>query len=97
MSKLSLDSFGEIMDSFLKENVIHMMLTLPAGSLDVQVRDNTGMGSVVQFYILLNAIKPICGEMQKTLGIDPKSSEWQQTVDSLLDLVKVEIAKDVMP
>lgn len=88
MSELTLNSFGEIIDNFLKENEIHMLLTLPAGSLDVQLKDNTGLGSTVQFYILLNAIKPIADDMQKTLGIGPKSPEWEQCVDALLKMVK---------
>ena len=91
MNKLDLDSFGAIVDRFLKDNVIHMMLTLPEGSVDVQVRDNTGLGSTVQFYILLNAIKPICNAMQKDMGIDCKSEEWQKTVDALLGIVKADI------
>lgn len=91
MSKLDLDSFGEIVDRFLKENEVKMLLTLPEGTLDVQVMDNTGLGSVVRFYILLNAIGPICGAMLKDMGIDGQSKEWEQTVDTLLDMVKKEI------
>lgn len=37
MEKLTIDSFGEIMDQFLKDNEICMLLTLPEGTLDVQV------------------------------------------------------------
>ena len=43
MSKFDLDSFGEIIDQFLKENEVKMLLTLPEGTLDVQVMDNTGL------------------------------------------------------
>lgn len=94
MSKLTLDSFGEIIDDFLKENEVHMLLTIPEGTLDVQVQDNTGLGSTVQFYILLNAIKPIGDAMRKTFGIDVKSPEWAKTVDVLLYLVKAEMLGD---
>lgn len=92
MSKFDLDSFGEIIDQFLKENEVKMLLTLPEGTLDVQVMDNTGLGSVVvRFYILLNAIGPICGAMLKNTGIDGQSKEWEKTVDTLLGMVKKEI------
>lgn len=91
MSKLDLDSFGETIDRFLKENEVQMLLTLPEGTLDIQVMDNTGLGSVVRFYILLNAIGPICGAMLKDMGIDGKSKEWEKTVDTLLGMVKKEI------
>lgn len=88
---LTLDSFGEIIDKFLKENEIQMLLTLPAGTQDVQVEDNTGLGSTVQFYILLKAFKPIASDMQKTVGIDPKSHEWEQVVDTFLSMIKKEL------
>lgn len=91
MSKLDLESFGEIVDLFLKENEIQMLLTLPKGTVEVQVEDNVKMGSVVQFYILLNSIKPICAAMQEEMGIDSESPEWEQVVDTLLGMVKAEI------
>lgn len=91
MEKLTLDSFGEIMDQFLKDNEICMLLTLPEGTLDVQVQDNVHFGSVVRFYILLNAIKPICDAVLKDMGIYRKSAEWKKVVDTLLGMIKDEI------
>ena len=91
MEKLTLDSFGEIIDKLLKDNEICMLLTLPEGTLDVQVQDNVHMGSTVQFYILLNAIMPICDAMLKDIGIDRKSAEWEKVVDTLLGVIKDEI------
>lgn len=91
MSELNLDSFGEIIDRFLMDNEVQMLLTLPKGTIDVQVQDNTGLGSTVQFYILLNAIKPICDAMLKDMGIERKSAEWEKVVDTLLGMIKDEI------
>lgn len=91
MNGLTLDYFSEIIDNFLKENEIHMLLSSQEGTLDVQVDDNTGLGSTVQFYILLNAIKPIAESMRKILGIDVESPEWAKTVNALLELVKAEM------
>ena len=55
MSKvLDLDTFGEIMDKFIKDNEIKILITLPQGSIDAVVDDNVGAGSVLQFYIVLN-------------------------------------------
>lgn len=91
MEKLTIDSFGEIIDQFLKDNKICMLLTLQEGTLDVQVQDNVHMGITVQFYILLNAIEPICDAMLKDMGIDRKSAEWEKVVDTLLGMIKDEI------
>lgn len=91
MEKLTINSFGEIMDQFLKDNEICMLLTLPEGTLDVQVQDNAHLGSVVRFYILLNSIKPICDAVLKDMGIDRKSTEWEEVADTLLGMIKDEI------
>ena len=91
MEKLTLDSFGEIIDQFLKDNEICMLLTLPERTLDVQVQDNVNLGSTVQFYILLNAIVPICDAMLKDMGIERKSAEWEKVVDTILGMIKDEI------
>ena len=91
MEKLTLDSFGEIIDQLLKDNEICMLLTIPEGTLDVQVQDNVHLGSIVQFYILLNAIKPICDAVLEDMVIDRKSTEWEEVADTLLGMIKDEI------
>ena len=91
MSKLDLDSLGEIVDKFLLDNEVKMLLTIPEGSLVPEVRDSIGFGSVVQFYILLNSIEPICAAMRNDMGIDGKSPEWESVVDELLAMVKSEM------
>lgn len=91
MEELTLDSFGEIIDQLLKDNEVCMLLSLPEGTLDVQVQDNVHLGSVVRFYILLNAIKTICDAVLKDMGIDRKSTEWEEIADTLLGMIKDEI------
>lgn len=49
------------------------------------------LGSIVQFYILLNAITPICCAMLKDMGIDLKSAKLEKVVDTLLGIIKDEI------
>lgn len=74
--KLDLDSFGDIVDKFLEENEVEMLLTVPKGT---------------QIYILLNSIGAICKELRTLLGIDTASPEWEHTVDVMLGMVKREI------
>ena len=89
--KLDLDSFGDIVDKFLEENEIRMLLTMPKGTQKVQVMDNTRLGPTVQFFIMLNSITTICKELRTLLGIDTASPEWEHTVDVMLGMVKREI------
>ena len=95
--KLDLDSFAEVIDGFLKDNTIQMLLTIPEGTLDVQVRDNTGLGAVVQFYILLQSIRPVSAVILELMKIDNTSPEWRNVVDSLLGLVRNELMKGQRP
>lgn len=89
--KLDLDSFGEIVDKFLEENEVTMLLTMPKGTLYVQVDDNVNLGPTVQFFILLNSITTICKEMRTLLGIDTASPEWERMVNVMLGMVKSDI------
>ena len=88
---LNLDTFGEIVDEFLKENKIQMLITLPEGSITPEVRDNVGLGPVVHFYILLNALTAVVKETVDVMSIDAGSPEWEHTVDAILSLVKQDI------
>lgn len=89
--KLDLDSFGDIVDKFLEENEVKMLLTLPKGTQTVQVEDNVNLGPTVQFFILLNSITTICKELRTLIGIDTASPEWEHTVNVMLAMVKREI------
>lgn len=89
--KLDLDSFGNIVDKFLEENEVTMLLTMPKGTQKVQVMDNTRLGPTVQFYIMLNSITTICKELRNDFGIDVASPEWEHTVNVILGMVKRDI------
>ncbi len=95
--KLDMDSFGGIIEGFLTENEVHMLLTMPKGTQDVTVQDNTNCGAVMQFYFILAATVSICKAMQEQIGIDPHSEDWEKVVDTMLDMVRKEILPDKTP
>lgn len=90
--KLDLDTFGEIIDKFIMENEINMLITLPEGKITAEVEDNCRIGSVVQFYIILNAISSVAEKMKEEMGIDGK--DWEKVVDALLGLVKRDLLEE---
>ena len=92
MAKLDLDTFGEVMNGFIKENKVTMLVTLPEGSDDPVIKDNIKMGCVPQFYILTKAIVPIFMEIYDRI-LD--HSRWEEFVDKTLEMVKEEIAEKV--
>ena len=92
--KLDLDSFGDIVNKFLEENEIRMLLTMPKGTQKVQVMDNTRLGPTVQFYIMLNSITTICKELRNDFSIDVASPEWEHAVNVMLGMVKRDILEE---
>lgn len=89
--KLDLDTFGEIVDVFLKENEIQMLITIPEGSITPEIESNTRLGPVVHFYILLKALTTVVKETVDAMSINAGSPEWEHTVDAILSLVKQDI------
>ena len=88
--KLDVDSFGEIMDKFILENEVGMSIIMPEGTIEPEIQDNIGMGPVMQFYIVLNALVDITKNVTDLMGIEKDGREY--LVDGILDLVK----KDIM-
>ena len=88
---MDLDSFGDIVDKFLEENEVEMLLTMPKGTQTVQVEDNVNLGPIAQFYIMMNSITTICKELRNDFGIDATLPEWEKTANVLLAMVKREI------
>lgn len=90
---MNMDTFQEIIDNFLTENEVHMLLTMPEGTQEVTVQDNTSLGPVVQFFFILNAIASVCKAMQEQIGIDLDSEDWTKIVDTMLSMVR----RDILP
>lgn len=88
--KMNLDSFEEVIDHILEESEFQMLLTMPEGTQEVQIKDNMGLGSTVQFYAMLKGIKTIIKTMQTEVGLDTAAPGWEQTVDAMLAMVKAD-------
>ena len=87
---LDLDKFGEIIDDFLKKEEVCMLVKLPEGTLDAEVEDNIGAGSVMQFYFLLQAFESIGKQVRKDMGI-VEQEDWKNVVDSLTGILKKDL------
>ena len=70
MAELNIDTFGEIMDDFIEKNHIQMLIDIPEGTNEPQIKDNAQLGGVVQFYILLTAMKPIYKDGERKTFIE---------------------------
>lgn len=90
---MDLDKFGEIIDNFLKDNDVSMLINIPDGTLDPIIKDNVGMGSVIRFYILLIALESIGKQLKSDMGI-ASQEEWEKAIDGILKLVKKDLMED---
>lgn len=87
--KLDLDSIGEIMDKFILDNDISLLINMPAGTIEPEIQDNTDMGPVMRLYILLNALVAV---VKNVIRIEKDARE--DLVDGILDLVKRDIMEE---
>ena len=86
--KLDIDSFGAIIDGFLKETDVKLLVKMPEGSDDVEIDDNIGAGPVMWHYILTKAfgktLETLCGSM-----LDRK--KMPDYLDAIFDVVKKDV------
>lgn len=87
---MDLDKFGELMDDFLKKEEVCMLVKLPEGTLEAEVEDNIGAGSVMQFYFLLQAFESIGKQMRSDMEIKEKN-DWESVVDGLLKILREDL------
>lgn len=88
MATLTIDEFGGIMDKFIQDSHIQLLIDMPEGTTEARLKDNTGMGSVMQFYIILNAVEAVYKDMLKQMDLDDSDDTL---IDSLLNLLKESI------
>ena len=90
---MDLDKFGEAIYNYLKDNNISMLIEVPEGTLDPVIKDNTGMGPVIKFYILLIALKAMGKQLRSDMGI-ALQEEWERAIDGILKLAKNDLMEE---
>lgn len=86
---IDLDKLIE-MDIFLEKEEVCMLVKLPEGTLEAEVEDNVGAGSVVQFFFLLQAFESIMKQMKSDMGIENKN-DWESAVNELLKILRKDL------
>lgn len=87
MSELTLEKFGEIVDDILTKNHIQMLVEMPKGTQDVTIIDNTELGPVIHFYILLKALPAVFKKLMEITEINLA----EDFINTTLGMVKSEI------
>ena len=82
--QLDLETFGEIMDEFIHKSKVGLMIMKEENSDDWEVT-GVGMGSVMDFYIYLNALEPLYLKMLKEMN---NEIDGEKLANSLTDLIR---------
>ena len=92
LRELDLETFGSIMDDFIKDFDCKMLIEFPKGNKDPVVKDNMGGGPVLAFYFILKAITPTLRDLFAMLSEKGSESfDKEKLADTMLEMVKAEI------
>ena len=85
--KLTIDDFGEMIDDLLTNSRYSLIIDSPEGTENVTMTDTIGLGPVVHFYILLQALETTFKGFKDIIAEDMN----ERFIDAMLALVKRDI------
>lgn len=91
---MNIDDYTKGVDELLTANEIKMMVTFPEKSMEADIQANVPPSPVLQFYIMLHAMKKIFGNILKLDVID--ESKKEELIDAMLGLLKEGILDEEM-
>lgn len=68
--ELDIDTFGEVMDDFIKRSHVMMLIEMPEGEDRAEISTNMPGGPAMDFYILMNGLISSVEEMVRNFGAD---------------------------
>ena len=91
-----LDRIGEVMDEFIRENEISMLITMPKGTQEPEIKSNVGdLGPVCHLYFLLAAMGNTMEDMIEMFdAVEHGEFNREQFVDGMLDMIRENLLKD---
>ena len=92
--KLTLDTFGDIVDDFITANDCMMLIEFPAGSSEPKVTDNMGIGPVGSLYFCLKAITPTFRDLCQQLGLSIDNIDRRKLAEAICSMIKEELLNE---
>lgn len=89
---MNIDNFGEIMDKFLEDNDIVMLIEMPKGTLKAEVKNNCELPGIVDLYILLNALPSVFECVFEMIEND-NMSDQRDMVHEMMEMVENVVVK----
>ena len=91
--ELNLDTFGEIMDVFIRKSACSMTVFKAENSEEWHV-EGAGCGAVVDFYIFLNTIEPIFLKMLEEMKHQIDAEKLAEALTDILKETLIAAAKE---
>ena len=96
MAELNLDTFGEIVDKYLNDSDIYILLHMPEGTQTVEIeKSNLPESGVLYFFAAIRMMITSALKMNAELSNTKSSFNWPGFVDQLMDVVKEELLESV--
>lgn len=103
MSKDLIDIYGEVIDDFLKENEIQMLVSFPEGSMNPEITSSFSYSKlskssnesipIMDLYILMHALKKVITNLYSMQDLMDASKKGEM-LDAIFELVKSEIMNE---
>ena len=90
--ELNMENFGDIMDGFLTDVDYRMVMAMPKGMQDVEIRDNIGAGPVIWLFALTAALIPTLKTLTNSILDEKKLGHF---LDRVLEMVKHDVLEGV--
>ena len=89
---LDIDKFGAFVDKHLTENNVELLIRMPKGTMEPEIISSFQGISVMEFYIMLHALKKIVQNVMDEGQVDPKKKG--KMINGMLKMVKDAIMEE---
>ena len=96
MAELNLDTFGEIVDKYLNDSDIYILLHMPEGTQAVEIeKTNLPESGVLYFFAATRMVITSALKMHAELSNTKGNFDWPGFVDRLMDVIKEDLLESV--
>lgn len=84
-----IDEFGEMIDKALTDSDVWLKIKMPSGTMEPAITSCFGNIAVMDFYIMLHALRKTMEQAMIQADVDPDKKE--QLIDGMLEMVKADL------
>ena len=98
MAGFNMDTFGQIVDEYLEQSDIYVLLHMPEGTQEVEVeKSNLPESGVLYFFTALRMLVATANMLHRELENTKQTFDWPGFVDALLELTRQDLIEEAAP